>query len=69
MKGYFLTALGVTWLLFLAIVVIRADFAFGVYVPRWLPSWTAKTILSPLISILCLGWLVPLTMGIRSLRH
>ena len=69
MKGYVLTALGFTWLICIAIIVIRGNSSFGVYVGPWMPSWAAKAIFRLLISIACLGWLVPLTIGIHHLRR
>jgi hypothetical protein len=63
-----LTTFGVAWLAVAGYIQFH-KFSFGVYVPKSVPRWVLEGLLWTVIAVIYVGWIVPLGIGIRSLRH
>jgi hypothetical protein len=74
MKATLLIAIGILWLSALAILVWWLLHSFsavgwGVDMPLRAPRWVAYGVLVTIAAVFWLGWIVPLTIGIRSLTR
>lgn len=68
MKAWPWLLTAVVWLL-AVVVLLRVDFIVGVRIPkmRWLPDRAGFMIASLTLTLLFLGWIVPLAVGVKRL--
>ena len=70
-KAYLMIAVGSVWMVAVALICLRTATAvfsgFGITVPRWMPVSLGVGIVMLTSLIVCMGWMLPLSLGIRTL--